>query len=80
MARSTLYYTPSVSTPENPAIMSEMDKLYSEDPTRGTRRMSKALLHKGFKLGRCKAPGLFEGLKADGFMVRFNPFYFNMNI
>jgi len=30
MARSTLYYTPSVSTPENLAIMSEMDKLYLE--------------------------------------------------
>lgn len=60
MARSTLYYTPSVSTPENLTIMRQMDELYLEDPTRGTRRMSKALLRRGFKVGRHKVRTLMR--------------------
>lgn len=51
--RSTLYYTPSKSYSENDLkIMQRLDELYLEDPTRGTRRMSKELCKSGFKIGR----------------------------
>ena len=33
--------------------MEMLDKLYLEDPTRGTRRMSHELQKKGHKVGRC---------------------------
>lgn len=51
--RSTLYYTPSKSYSEiDLEMMQLLDELYLEDPTRGTRRMSKELCKKGFKIGR----------------------------
>jgi len=52
MARSTLYYTPSMAKDKDLEIMKELDRLYLEDPTRGTRRMSKELKKKGFQAGR----------------------------
>jgi len=60
ISRSTLYYTPSVASSNDLAIMRAMDQLYLEDPTRGTRRMSKALLRLGFKAGRDKARSLMR--------------------
>ena len=60
ISRSILYYTPSVASSNDLAIMRAMDQLYLEDPTRGTRRMSKALLRLGFKAGRDKARSLMR--------------------
>ena len=60
ISRSTLYYTPSVACSDDLAIMRAMDQLYLEDPTRGTRRMSKALLPMGFKAGRDKVRSLMR--------------------
>jgi len=50
--RSSLYYKPCQASGEDLRIMREMDEMYLEDPTRGTRRYSDDLLQKGFKLGR----------------------------
>ncbi len=50
IARSTLYYTPSMAKDKDIELMKELDRLYLEDPTRGTRRMSKELKRRGFKL------------------------------
>jgi putative transposase len=52
LARSTLYYTPSKADDEDLKLMEELDRLYLEDPTRGTRRMTKELRKKEFKVGR----------------------------
>jgi len=52
MARSTLYYTPSMAKDKDLEIMKELDRLYLEDPTRGTRRMSKELKKNGYQAGR----------------------------
>ena len=43
VSRSTLYYTPSKTNNHDLQLMAELDKLHLEDPTRGTRRMSKEL-------------------------------------
>jgi hypothetical protein len=41
LARSTLYYTPAVKDEKDLLLMKELDRLYLEDSTRGTRRMAK---------------------------------------
>lgn len=58
--RSTLYYTASTADTEDLALMRELDKLYLEDPTRGTRRMSACLRHIGISVGRHKVRSLMR--------------------
>ena len=53
IARSTLYYTPSKTNEQDLILIEALDLLYLEDPTRGTRRMTKELRKKGYKVGRC---------------------------
>ena len=60
MARSTLYYTPSMANDKDLQLMKELDQLYIEDPTRGTRRMSKELKKKGYQVGRCHVRRLMQ--------------------
>jgi putative transposase len=52
ISRSTFYYTPSTRSDEDLLLMEELDRLYLEDPTRGTRRMAKELRKLGHKTGR----------------------------
>ena len=52
VSRSTLYYTPSKTNNHDLQLMAELDKLHLEDPTRGTRRMSKELKKLGYNVGR----------------------------
>jgi putative transposase len=40
--------------------MKELDMLYLEDPTRGTRRMAQELRKKGYKVGRCHVRTLMQ--------------------
>lgn len=60
IARSTLYYTPSKADEQDLRIMEELDRLYLEDPTRGTRRMTKELKKRGYKVGRCHVRRLMQ--------------------
>ena len=43
--------------------MEELDHLYLEDPTRGTRRMSKELKKKGYQVGRCHVRRLMQAMR-----------------
>jgi putative transposase len=58
--RSTLYYTPSAADSKDLDMMRDIDELYLEDPTRGTRRMKACLTKKGYKLGRHKVRSLMR--------------------
>ncbi|MGI6306852.1 MAG: IS3 family transposase [Bacteroidales bacterium] len=60
VARSSLYYTPSKASNKDLQLMEMLDKLYLEDPTRGTRRMSHELQKKGHKVGRCHVRSLMQ--------------------
>lgn len=54
LSRSTLYYTPSRAYNEKDLeMMAHLDRLYIEDPTRGTRRMRNELVKLHYKVGRC---------------------------
>lgn len=63
IARSTLYYTPSKALDKDLKIMLELDKLYMEDPTRGTRRMNKELRKLGYRIGRCHVRSLMRTMR-----------------
>lgn len=60
LARSTLYYTASKADDEDLKMMEELDRLYHEDPTRGTRRMTNELRKREFKIGRCHVRRLMQ--------------------
>ena len=60
VARSTLYYTPSKADDKDLQLMEELDRFYLEDPTRGTRRMTKELRKKGYQVGRCHVRRLMQ--------------------
>lgn len=63
IARSTLYYTPSQALDKDLKMMEDLDRLYLEDPTRGTRRMTKELRKKGHKVGRCHVRRLMQTMR-----------------
>jgi len=50
--RSTAYYKPVGESEENLAIMRELDELYIDRPTRGSRTMKDALEDRGIFVGR----------------------------
>src|SRR5512139_264586 len=63
IARSSLYYTPSKTNSKDLKLMEELDKLYIEDPTRGTRRMTNELRKKGYYVGRCHVRTLMQVMR-----------------
>ena len=52
LSRSSAYYKPAGESPENEALMKELDALYTERPTRGSRTMKLELARKGIAVGR----------------------------
>jgi len=70
IARSTLYYTPSMAKDKDLELMKELDRLYLEDPTRGTRRMSKELKKKGFQVGRYHVRTLMQTMRMKTIFCR----------
>jgi len=60
LARSTLYYTPTTTNDRDLKLMKELDRLYLEDPTRGTRRMTKELKKIGYQGGRTHVRTLMQ--------------------
>lgn len=60
LARSTLYYTPTKTNDLDLKLMEELDRLYLEDPTRGTRRMTRELKKMGYQVGRTHVRTLMQ--------------------
>lgn len=60
LPRSTFYYSKVGVSQEDLAIMQRMDKMYLEDPTRGTRRYSSELQSIGISIGRDRARSLMQ--------------------
>ena len=60
VGRTTFYYRPQIS-PKKLELLQRIDELYTEDPTRGTRRMSTALKKQfGLNAGRGKVRKLMR--------------------
>ncbi len=60
LARSTYYHKPTPAGEQDLQIMHTMDRMYQEDPTRGTRRYADDLAHEGYKVGRDKVRRLMQ--------------------
>lgn len=58
--RSGLYYTPTQASTEDLAFMRRIDELHLEDPTLGTRRLSKILTREGKPIGRTRVGRLMR--------------------
>jgi putative transposase len=54
VGRTSIYYQPHISVAKH-ELMRQIDELYTEDPTRGTRRICAALQKKNVEIGRLKA-------------------------
>lgn len=59
IGRTSIYYHPCISE-GNKELMRHIDELYTEDPTRGTRRMCAALRRRGIEIGRGKARKIMQ--------------------
>lgn len=63
LARSTLYYTPATTNDRDFNLMKELDRLSLEDPTRGTRRMTRELKKIGYQVGRTHIRTLMQVMR-----------------
>lgn len=63
LSRSRFYYSPRGHDTETLSAMRLLDQLYLEDPTRGTRRMSKLLKRAGFDIGRRRTRTLMRTMR-----------------
>ena len=66
LSRSTAYYTPRGESEENLAVMKEIDRLYMERPTSGSRTIKSMLEARGRKIARSRVVRLMRlmGLRA----------------
>lgn len=58
--RSTFYYTPIPETDHNLTLMHEIDKLYLDFPSYGSRLMTACLIRKGFQVNRKRVSRLMK--------------------
>jgi len=68
--RSSLYYERIGLSEEDERILEEMDKIYMDFPIYGSRRMSRELKRRGFKVGRYKARSLMRILGVEAIYPR----------
>jgi len=68
--RSSLYYERIGLSAEDERILEEMDKIYLDFPVYGSRRMSRELKRRGFKVGRLKARALMRILGVEAIYPR----------
>lgn len=61
--RSTFYYKPLPVDEQELSMMVELDRLYTVDPTRGTRRMCNELNKLGFAVGRDHTRRLMQHMR-----------------
>ena len=66
LSRSTAYYTPRGESEENLTVMKEIDRLYMERPTSGSRTIKSLLEARGRKIARSRVVRLMRlmGLRA----------------
>lgn len=70
LSRSSLYYERIGLSEEDQRILEEMDRIYLDFPVYGSRRMSRELKRRGFKVGRAKARSLMRILGVEAIYPR----------
>ena len=70
LSRSSLYYERMGLSEEGQRILDEMDKIYLDFPVYGSRRMSRELKRRGFKVGRLRVRTLMRILGVEAIYPR----------
>ena len=71
IGRTSIYYRPQISESKL-ELLRQVDELYTEDPTRGTRRICAALRRRGVEIGRGKARKLMKLLGIAAIYCKLN--------
>ena len=71
IGRTAYYYRPEISK-ANLELMRQIDELFTEDPTRGTRRICAALKRRGVHIGRSKIRRLMDRMGLSAIYCRVN--------
>jgi putative transposase len=71
VGRTAYYYRPEISK-ANLDLMRQIDELFTEDPTRGTRRISAALRKRGVNIGRGKVRRLMDRMGLSAIYCKVN--------
>jgi putative transposase len=71
IGRTAYYYRPEISK-GNLELMRQIDELFTEDPTRGTRRICAAMRRRGVNIGRSKVRRLMDRLGLTAIYCRVN--------
>ena len=65
IARSTVYYLPRPVSPEDLALMKQIDKLHTEFPFAGSRMLRRLLAAEGSKVGRRHVKTLMQRMGVE---------------
>jgi len=68
--RSSLYYERVELSEEDQRVLQEMDKIYLDFPSYGSRRMSRELRRRGYRVGRFRVRSLMRLLGAEAIYPR----------
>ena len=68
--RSTLYYKPRSTTPENLELMKRIDKIHLEDPSAGSRRMVAIVSREGEAVNRKRVQRLMRLMEIESIAPR----------
>jgi len=71
IGRTAYYYHPAISK-TNLELMRQIDELFTEDPSRGTRRISAALKRSGVNIGRGKVRRLMDRMGLSAIYCKLN--------
>jgi putative transposase len=71
IGRTSHYYRPEISK-ANLELMRQIDELFTEDPSRGTRRIRAALRRRGVNIGRSKVRRLMDRMGLSAIYCRVN--------
>ncbi len=69
LSRSTAYYTPREESEENLAVMKEIDRLYMERPTSGSRTIKSMLESRDIRIARSRIVRLMRLMGLMGLMA-----------
>src|SRR2546421_3876045 len=64
VARSSFYYRPRPESAEELELLKRLDRIFTDHPVYGSRRLQVALLREGISVGRRRVPGVMEKARA----------------
>jgi putative transposase len=72
LPRASLYYEPSLPSPNELALLHEVDRIYTDYPFFGTRRIADELKELGFDVGRDKVRAMMNRLGLEAIYPKRN--------